>query len=101
MYQYDYAGSNAGKKAYTLKDAQEKITGMKIFKPCVDRFIPNHPYNNKILVLSTFNQSKREGKVYMYYFNESNGTIDMSSEKVFGGFGEILDMEYNYPKYGS
>lgn len=101
VYQYDYAGSNAGKKAYTLKDAQEKITGMKIFKPCVDRFIPNHPYNNKILVLSTFNQSKREGKVYMYYFNESNGTIDMSSEKVFGGFGEILDMEYNYPKYGS
>ena len=37
----------------------------------------------------------------MYYVNVSNGTIDMDSEKVFGGFGEILDMEVNYPKYGS
>ncbi len=36
----------------------------------------------------------------MYHINETNGTIDISSEKTFEGFGEILDMEYNYPKYG-
>ena len=37
----------------------------------------------------------------MYYINVSNGTIDVSSEKVFSGFGKIIDMEYNFPKYGS
>lgn len=99
IYRYDYDGTNAGEKLYTLVRADEKITGMKIFKPCVDRFIPNHPYNNKVLIFSTYNANKKEGKVYMYYINEVNGTIDISSEKVFGGFGEILDMEYNYPKY--
>ena len=99
IYRYDYNGTNAGEKLYTLVRADEKITGMKIFKPCVDRFIPNHPYNNKVLIFSTYNANKKEGKVYMYYINEVNGTIDISSEKVFGGFGEILDMEYNYPKY--
>ena len=37
----------------------------------------------------------------MYYVNPGNGAIDISSEKIFGGFGEILDMDYNFPKYGS
>ena len=78
-----------------MAQADEKITGMKIFKPCIHRFIPNHPYNNKVLILSTYNESKKEGKIYMYYINEVNGMIDIASEKVFEGFGEILDMEYN------
>ena len=101
IYQFDYAGTLEGKKVYSLSDANEKITGMKIFKPCVDRYISTHPYNNKILVLSTYNENTKEGKVYMYYVNESNGVIDDTSEKVFEGFGEIIDMEINYPKYGS
>lgn len=101
IYRYDYNGTNTGEKLYTLTQADEKITGMKIFKPCIDRFIPNHPYNNKVLILSTYNESKKEGKIYMYYINEVNGMIDIASEKVFEGFGEILDMEYNYPKYGT
>ena len=100
-YRYDYNGTNTGEKLYTLAQADEKITGMKIFKPCIHRFIPNHPYNNKVLILSTYNESKKEGKIYMYYINEVNGMIDIASEKVFEGFGEILDMEYNYPKYGT
>lgn len=101
VYQYDYAGKNTGKKVYSLTVADEKITGMKIFKPCVDRFIPSHDFNNKILVLSTYNQTTKEGKIYMYHIDASNGAIDLASEKVFDGFGEILDMEYNYPKWGS
>ncbi len=101
IYRWDYNGTNAGEKLYTLTRADEKITGMEIFKPCVERFITSHPYNNKILIFSTYNESKKEGKIYMYYINEVNGSIDISSEKVFDGFGEILDMEYNYPKYGS
>jgi len=101
IYRYDYNGANTGEKLYTLAQTDEKITGMKIFKPCIDRFITNHPYNNKVLILSTYNESKKEGKIYMYYINEVNGMIDIASEKVFEGFGEILDMEYNYPKYGA
>ena len=101
IYRYDYNGANTGEKLYTLAQTDEKITGMKIFKPCIDRFITNHPYNNKVLILSTYNESKKEGKIYMYYINEVNGMIDITSEKVFEGFGEILDIEYNYPKYGA
>ncbi len=100
IYRYDYNGTNTGEKIYTLANPDEKITGMKIFKPCIDLYIPSHPYNNKILIISTYNTSKKEGKIYMYHINETNGTIDISSEKTFEGFGEILDMEYNYPKYG-
>lgn len=99
IYRYDYNGTNTGEKIYTLIDPNEKITGMKIFKPCIDVFITSHPYNNKVLILSTYNVNKKEGKIYMYYINEVNGMIDIASEKVFEGFGEILDMEYNFPKY--
>ncbi len=52
-------------------------------------------------MISTYNDTLKEGKVYMYYINESNGDIDFTSEKVFDGFGEILDMDYNYPIYGT
>lgn len=99
IYQYDYAGTNTGDKVYSV-GPDETITGMKIFKSTVDRYITSHPYDNKVLILSTYNESTKEGKIYMYYINESNGRIDKSSQKVLGGFGKILDMEYNFPKYG-
>ena len=104
IYLFDYNGTKTGKKLYTVANSAEKLTGMKLLKPCVstgwNRFT-SHPYNNKVLVLSTYNETTGEGKVYMYYVNPSNGTIDMASEKVFDGFGKILDMDYNFPKYGS
>lgn len=104
IYLYDYSGTNTAKEAYTLSNGNEKITGMKILKPNVSFSRTSkidHAYSNKVLILSTYNESAKEGKVYMYYFNESNGTIDLSSERVFTGFGEILDMEYNWAKFGS
>lgn len=100
IYIYDYAGTNSSRKVYTI-GGNEKITQIKILKPCIDRFIPDHPYDNKVLILSAYNEQTEEGKVYMYYINESSGNIDFSSEKVFRGFGEILDMDYNIPKYGA
>lgn len=104
VYLYDYSGSNTAKKVYSLPAAMNsdrKITGMKILKPYVDRYVVNHPYDNKVMVLSTYSEDTKEGKVYMYYINEGNGTFDLSSEKIFGGFGEILDMDFNWAKYGS
>ena len=74
---------------------------MQLYKPCVDRYFPIHKYNCRIIILSTYNESTKEGKVYMYYVNVSNGTIDVTSEKVFGGFGEIHCMGYNIPIYGT
>lgn len=101
---FDYSGSGTSSIAYTLKNTGEKITGIKILKPCASfsRTVKiNHDYNNRVLFISTYNEAAKDGKVYMYYFNESNGQIDLSSEKVFDGFGEILGMEYNWPKYGT
>ena len=100
IYLYDYIGTNTSKKVYTVKDG-ELITNMKILKPTLHKIVPNHPYDNKVLILSTHNERTGEGKVYMYYFNESNGEIDFGSEKVFSGFGRIIDMDYNFPKYGT
>lgn len=99
VYRFDYSGSKNEEKLYTLQKADEKITGMQILTIFVDRYFPSHPYNNKVMLLSTYNESTEEGKVYMYYINVTNGAVDLSSEKILGGFGEILDMSWNYPKY--
>lgn len=104
IYLYDYSGTNTATVAYTVANGNEKLTGMKILKPWASFSRTaklDHTYNCKVLFLSTYNESTGEGKVYMYYINEGNGTIDMTSEKVFSGFGKILDMEYNWAKYGS
>lgn len=100
IYLYDYQGSNSARKVYSLSNPAEKLTCMKLYKPCVHRYVPIHKYNCSVLILSTYNESTKEGKIYMYNTNVVNGVIDVSSEKVFGGYGEILDMEYNIPKYG-
>lgn len=99
VYRFDYNGSKNEEKLYTLQKADEKITGMQILTIFVDRYFPNHPYNNKVMLLSTYNESTKEGKVYMYYINVTNGAVDLSSEKILDGFGEILDMNWNYPKF--
>lgn len=100
IYLYDYQGTNTAQSVYTAKSG-EKITGMKLLKPYVDRYVINHTYDCKVLVVATYNENSKKGKIYMYYVNESNGVIDMNSEKVFTGFGEILDMEYNWAKFVS
>lgn len=100
IYLYDYAGTNKASKLFSMPN-EEVITQMKILKPTIDRHIPNHPYNNKVLIISTYNASKDEGKVKMYHVNESNGMVDLSSLKVFEGFGKIISMDYNFPKYGT
>lgn len=98
VYLYDYSGSNSA-KAVVEVPAGEQITHMKILKPNEDYYMTNHPYDNKVLIFSTFNEQTREGKVYMYYINEANGALDKASGKVYAGFGEIIDMDFNYPKY--
>lgn len=100
IYLYDYSSTNTAQKVYTLAENSEKITGIQLFKPTVDRYYPTHKYNCRVLIISTYNESTKEGKVYMYYVNVSNGTIDVSTEKVFDGFGEIVAMGFNIPIFG-
>ncbi len=81
--------------------ADEKITSMRLLKPNEHGYLTNHPYDSKVLIVGTWNETTQEGKVYMYYVNETDGVIDMDSMKVFDGFGKILDMDYNWAPYGS
>lgn len=100
VYLYDFIGTNTASEVLSVP-AGEEITHMKIMKPNDDYYMNNHPYDNKVLIFSTYNASTGEGKVYMHYIDESNGVVDVSSRKVFEGFGEILDMDFNWPKYGA
>lgn len=100
VYQYDYSGSNTASVVLEASPG-EKITCMELMKPNEDYYVTSQPYDNKVLVIATHNETTGEGKIYMYYLNEANGALDKSSQKVYAGFGEIIDIEYNYYKYGS
>lgn len=79
----------------------EEITAMRLLKPNEHGYLTNHPYDSKVLIVGTWNAVSGEGKVYMYYVNETDGSVDTSSVKVFDGFGKILDMDYNWAQYGT
>lgn len=100
LYFYDYSGSNKAKEILEAP-AGEVITHLGILKPNEDYYMKNHPYDNKVLMVTTYNEQTGEGKIYMYYINEANGAVDKSSVKVYGDFGKIIDMNFNYPKYGA
>ena len=100
VYLYDYSGANEAKSVIKMTN-DEIITNLELQKPNEGYYMKNHPYDNKVLVVATYNEKTGEGKVYMYYVNEANGTVDLASVKVWKGFGRILDVEFNYAKYGS
>lgn len=86
---FDYSGSGTPGVACTLANANGKITGIKILKPCASfsRTVKiNHDYNNRVIFVPAYNAASGEGKIHMYYFNESNGQTGLASEKVSGGF---------------
>ena len=100
IYLYDYSGTNSAKLIKEMS-ADEVITHLELQKPNEGYYMKNHPFDNKVLTVATYNEKTGEGKVYMYYVNEANGIMDLASEKVWKGFGRIIDMEFNYAKYGS
>ena len=54
------------------------------------------PMTNRVVYIATWNESTKEGKVYSYLIDPTNGTIDRSSERVATGFGKIKDMSYKW-----
>lgn len=92
--------ANPAKECLTVPEG-EKITSMRLLKPNEHGYMTTHPYDSKVLIVATWRESDQEGKVYMYYVNETDGEVDLSSVKVFLGFGKIIDMEYNWAQYGA
>ncbi|WP_442590589.1 PKD-like family lipoprotein [Pedobacter sp. AW31-3R] len=52
------------------------------------------PKVNNVVYIATWNAGTKEGKVYCYLIDITNGNINQSSERVYGGFGRITDMAY-------
>lgn len=99
VYLYDYYGKNSAEGCLQTLDKMP-VVSMKILKSNDGKAITKHPYDNKVLVIATYDEVQKTGKVYMYRINESNGAIDKESVKVFDGFGKIVDMDYKFPRYG-
>lgn len=54
------------------------------------------PMTNRVVYIATWDEGKKEGKVYSYLIDPTNGDIDKSSERIAGGFGKIKDMSYKW-----
>lgn len=68
----------------------ERITKVKIYK---DEY--NTTYDGKLLMIGTHNDATNEGKVYIVQFNGTNGVVDNTTIKSYGGFGKILQWTIN------
>ncbi|MBV4358205.1 PKD-like family lipoprotein [Pinibacter aurantiacus] len=54
------------------------------------------PNANKIVYIATWNETTKTGKVYSYFIDPSNGTIDKTSERITEGYGKIKNMSYKW-----
>jgi hypothetical protein len=54
------------------------------------------PRPNTVVYIATFNTGTKVGKVYAYVIDQTNGTINKSTERVYTGFGKITDMTYKW-----
>jgi hypothetical protein len=68
----------------------EQITSMKLFKGA-GLGMPSS-MSNRLLFVATWNETTKEGKVYMLRINEVNGEVEPATYKIFTGFGKIGDM---------
>ncbi|MFD2556559.1 PKD-like family lipoprotein [Sphingobacterium tabacisoli] len=54
------------------------------------------PNGNQVVYFATWNESTKNGKVYSYKIDQINGNLDLSSQKVYEGFGRIKEMSYKW-----
>ena len=49
--------------------------------------LPTHQLQ---IIITTYNPSTKEGKIYLRPFNVASGLFTMKNNGTYGGFGEIL-----------
>lgn len=78
--------------------ANEELTCVRLqkfyYNPAVTSLLLPRP--NTVVYISTWNEGTKVGKVYAYIIDQTNGTINKSTERVYGGFGKIKDMTYKW-----
>ncbi len=73
--------------------SSEKITCMKLHKNQVPS-TTTLPNDSRFLLVGTWNEATKEGKFYQIEVNVTNGTLNTSTMKSWGGMGKIVDIKY-------
>lgn len=106
-YQGEYVLYGAGSNVYNLKyksstqaellwsaPSNETVTCVRLQKYYfVSLFTAMMPNPNQILHVSTWNETKKEGKLYQFQINQANGAI-LSEPKVYDVPGKVKDMAW-------
>ncbi len=100
IYSMVISGTGVMTNALTWKpeSSEEKITLLRqydqawfgvgqIAESDYDMKLPTHRLQ---IIIATYNQTKKEGKIYLRPFNVSTGSFTTKTNGVYGGFGEIL-----------
>lgn len=78
--------------------ANEEVTCVRLqkfyYNPAVSANLLPRP--NTVVYIGTWNPGTKVGKVYAYVIDQTNGTINKSTERVYTGFGKIKDMGYKW-----
>lgn len=93
IYIYDILGNNS-KLVYEFP-ASIQIRDMQIFKS--QGWGIADPLHNKRLVVATYNGT--EGEVYYFDIEPIGDLKNNTYSKKFGGFGEILNINYRHPNF--
>jgi len=89
IYQYNYSVANDSDLEHEFA-AGEKVVSMKIYKDMAEEKDPL--LDSRVLVVATYNESSKAGKVYMFDVNETNGAVSGEGVKSYDVDGKVIDM---------
>ncbi len=89
IYQYNYSGANDCDLEYEF-EVGENVVAMEIYKDISEEKNPD--LDSKVLVVATYNETTKEGKLYMFDVNETNGSISSNNIKSYDIDGKVIDM---------
>lgn len=82
------------------QDSREVVTGVKHYKQACVGKLGSYPetqlldqYSRKLMIVTTYNPSTKEGKVYLNSYSVATGLFTKSVQKVYSGYGEIEFVE--------
>ena len=94
------SGVTTRDSGFKPEDSRELITGVKHYKQaCVGKlgYYPEtrllDKYSHKLMIVTTYNPSTKEGKVYLNSYSVATGLFTKSVQKVYSGYGEIEFVE--------
>ena len=97
LYDFAYDSQQPASEAWTAPEGEE-VTCVRIMKYYHGTIYSYKmvPQSDNLVHIATWNEQKKEGRVYQYLINPASGILDMTTHYEYAVPGKVKDMAWKF-----